>query len=393
MADTKAIAIAVAGLCAIAAVAAVLMQDRQADIAETVDEISNTPKSPEVSSSGIILDSPSDASPSQPELKSSDDPDLVPAPTTTGNLAALSPDANRGSEPAEPEPAPVETTTRSPPKEPEAVSEPDDVSTTAPEFDVVRVDPKGQAVVAGRAEPGSTVEIVLNGTVVAREEADQAGNFVSLFKVPVTEDASELTLRTQDRAIAREAPPTPEASPADEGGADSTNPSATTSIGELTRSNIGDDGRTGVSADQTSGVSANVDPPVAPDAASPETDLPAPDTVMAQRSDTASEVLGGEDGESAPVLILPSGVEGQAPTIVQPEAEQLALLQSPGEELTGVRLDRISYAAGGFVDLIGRAGPGNTVRVYVNADFAGQAVTVPAGQWRLVLPGSRVREA
>ncbi|MEM6933849.1 MAG: LysM peptidoglycan-binding domain-containing protein, partial [Pseudomonadota bacterium] len=129
------------------------------------------------------------------------------------------------------------------------------------------------------------------------------------------------------------------------------------------------------------------------DAASPETDLPAPDTVMAQRSDTASEVLGGEDGESAPVLILPSGVEGQAPTIVQPEAEQLALLQSPGEELTGVRLDRISYAAGGFVDLIGRAGPGNTVRVYVNADFAGQAVTVPAGQWRLVLPGSRVREA
>ncbi|MEM7670963.1 MAG: LysM peptidoglycan-binding domain-containing protein, partial [Pseudomonadota bacterium] len=92
-------------------------------------------------------------------------------------------------------------------------------------------------------------------------------------------------------------------------------------------------------------------------------------------------------------LILPSGVAGQAPAIVQPEAQQLALLQSPAGDVAGVRLDRISYAAGGFVDLLGRAGPGNTVRIYVNAELAGQAVTVSAGQWRVILPGSRMRDA
>src|SRR5262249_17042808 len=34
---------------------------------------------------------------------------------------------------------------------------------TVPEFDIVHIEPTGEAVVAGRAAPGATVELLLNG--------------------------------------------------------------------------------------------------------------------------------------------------------------------------------------------------------------------------------------
>ncbi|GGE37689.1 peptidoglycan-binding protein LysM [Agaricicola taiwanensis] len=45
-------------------------------------------------------------------------------------------------------------------------------------FDIVRVEPNGDAVIAGRAAPGTTVELLRNGDVIATEKANQAGEFV-----------------------------------------------------------------------------------------------------------------------------------------------------------------------------------------------------------------------
>lgn len=47
-----------------------------------------------------------------------------------------------------------------------------------PAFDVVRVEPSGDAVVAGRTLPGAVVEMIVDGRSFARVTADQAGAFV-----------------------------------------------------------------------------------------------------------------------------------------------------------------------------------------------------------------------
>lgn len=47
----------------------------------------------------------------------------------------------------------------------------------APAFDVVRVEPTGETVVAGRATPGASVELLLNGTRHSRVIADPSGLF------------------------------------------------------------------------------------------------------------------------------------------------------------------------------------------------------------------------
>src|SRR6266550_1620255 len=47
-----------------------------------------------------------------------------------------------------------------------------------PAFDVARIEPTGEAVIAGRAAPGATVELLRNGELHDRAVADQSGQFV-----------------------------------------------------------------------------------------------------------------------------------------------------------------------------------------------------------------------
>jgi len=47
-----------------------------------------------------------------------------------------------------------------------------------PQFDVVRVEPKGDVVVAGHGEAHANVEVLSNGKVIAQGKADAAGQFV-----------------------------------------------------------------------------------------------------------------------------------------------------------------------------------------------------------------------
>ena len=47
-----------------------------------------------------------------------------------------------------------------------------------PVFDIARIEPTGEAVIAGRAMPGATVELLRNGELHDRAVADQSGQFV-----------------------------------------------------------------------------------------------------------------------------------------------------------------------------------------------------------------------
>ena len=66
--------------------------------------------------------------------------------------------------------------------------------TTGPDFDVVRVRPDGQTVIAGRADPGATVTVLDGASVVATVTADAHGEWVALPDKALTPGSHELSL-------------------------------------------------------------------------------------------------------------------------------------------------------------------------------------------------------
>jgi nucleoid-associated protein YgaU len=62
----------------------------------------------------------------------------------------------------------------------QAASAPAPASAAKPSFDVVRIDPSGDAVIAGRSEPRAQVSLTLSGKPVAQAQADADGQFVML---------------------------------------------------------------------------------------------------------------------------------------------------------------------------------------------------------------------
>ncbi len=65
-----------------------------------------------------------------------------------------------------------------------------------PTFDVARIEPTGEAVIAGRAAPGATVELLRNGEVHDRAFADQSGQFV-MIAPRLPSGTYDLTLRSR----------------------------------------------------------------------------------------------------------------------------------------------------------------------------------------------------
>lgn len=67
-----------------------------------------------------------------------------------------------------------------------------------PTFDVVRVDQTGEAVIAGRATPGTTVEVRANGDVIGTTTADQRGEWTMIVETPLDEGDQELVITSID---------------------------------------------------------------------------------------------------------------------------------------------------------------------------------------------------
>ena len=63
-----------------------------------------------------------------------------------------------------------------------------------PSFDVVRINPQGNAVMAGHAAPGSDVTITDAGKVVGHAQADRNGDWVFVPSTPLPPGARELSL-------------------------------------------------------------------------------------------------------------------------------------------------------------------------------------------------------
>ncbi|TKT72194.1 LysM peptidoglycan-binding domain-containing protein [Afipia massiliensis] len=70
-----------------------------------------------------------------------------------------------------------------------------DTDKSAPVFDIARIARTGDAVIAGRAAPGATVELLRNGEPLDRAVADQSGQFV-MIPPPLPPGSYDLTLRS-----------------------------------------------------------------------------------------------------------------------------------------------------------------------------------------------------
>jgi nucleoid-associated protein YgaU len=93
---------------------------------------------------------------------------------------------------------------------------------TPPSFDIVKVDPGGHAVIAGRAAPGAKVEVLDGDKSLGEVTADSRGEWVLVPTSPMTPGDRQLTLEATDPATGAKtkstdtvalsvAPPTPSA--------------------------------------------------------------------------------------------------------------------------------------------------------------------------------------
>jgi nucleoid-associated protein YgaU len=80
-----------------------------------------------------------------------------------------------------------------------------DAKTTAPSFDVVRVEPDGSAVIAGRAAPGAEVELRSGEEVIDRVRASRRGDWVAIPGKPLRPGDQQLSAVASQKGV----PPVP----------------------------------------------------------------------------------------------------------------------------------------------------------------------------------------
>jgi Bacterial Ig domain/LysM domain len=109
-------------------------------------------------------------------------------------------------EPAMPKPAEAKqqmAVAAQPAMKPETATAPaPETQPALPTFDTVRVEPSGEAVIAGRAEPGAAVAVKFNGEIVGEAIANAAGEFAIIPDKKLEQGTGALTLvMTKNGAI------------------------------------------------------------------------------------------------------------------------------------------------------------------------------------------------
>src|SRR5579863_5166005 len=68
-----------------------------------------------------------------------------------------------------------------------------------PSFDIVRIDPQGQAVIAGRAMPGDRVRVLDGDKTIGEVTADARGEWVLIPDAPIAPGSRQLSLEATGR--------------------------------------------------------------------------------------------------------------------------------------------------------------------------------------------------
>ena len=232
----------------------------------------------------------------------------APSSSPAGSAATSPQLASREAPPGDRPAARVQAPTTIPPASP------------APTFDVVRVTPSGDAVIAGRAAPGAEVTVKDSDVTVGKVTADRRGEWVLVPDKPLPSGARELSLEAQ--------------SPGKEA----------VESKEVVILHVPENKQGGQARGEALAV------------------------LTPRRGLGASKVLQGP--------VAPAAAGGQAP----PKGDAVAETSAAG----GLRLDIIDYDQQGNVVLSGRSAPGERVRALADDEVIGSAVADSAGSWHIV---------
>lgn len=220
---------------------------------------------------------------------------------------------------------------------PEADDSATDATTSlAPlEMDIVRVEPDGNTLVAGRAEAGSRVAVMLDGLVAATATASGSGEFVAFFLSEATGVPQELRLMSR-----------------------------------------GVDGATRMSEES---VIIVVEPPETAMAEAAEE--PATEEAMADAGTVETETVSADQAEEAP-----AAAPAQAPLVVRNSDAGVTVLS--GTETSApeqVAFESVSYSITGAVVVTGQGEPSARLVLYVDDTPIGQGNVRGDGRWRVIL--------
>ncbi len=253
----------------------------------------------------------------------------------------------------------------------------------APRFDEIRREADGTTIIAGRAKPGSTVSVRVDGNEVASAQVDAGGGFAIVSNVPGRDAAQVMTLiaradgvdvTSDEEIILAPMAPAPLAPPSD---------AQVAQIAHETAGGVRASGDAMPEQPETDVARTDAAPAMqtTPDAVA-VSEAPAPPPEMPAAADTpASDSVAKPSAPAAPaepsqVAILKSDAQGV--TLLQPSSPRVT---------TNVAIDTIGYSDGGEVQLSGRAqGQAIEVRVYLDNQ---PVVTLPVdaqGKWRGDLP-------
>ncbi len=293
----------------------------------------------------------------------------------------------QGDESANPAPdAPASTTAKAE----------EEATPIAPEFDVVRVEPDGTTLVAGRADPGASVVILMDGAEIGQVMADDGGAFVSFLSLPPSAAPRVLSLMSDgtmgqsssdaDVILAPVAPQTAalaaaEPAPAPVETAQS-EPDVSTGTDSETTAQSSEESAPAVVEDtgqmpQVAGVDIQPDAPTIAEQPQPELLAAAPENPVQTAVPAAPAPVPAP--APAPVAVLRSDAAGV--DLLQP-----ATGQGTPATMTTVELDTIGYSDLGDVQLSGRAPGDGFVRVYLDNRPVTTLPVQPDGRWRGDLP-------
>jgi len=359
-----------------------------------------------------------------------------PTPDEAGGQAAAPVTPSSVAEP-QTDAAAAPTTAESAPEVPaETVAEVAEPPAVPPSIDEVRLEADGLTVVAGRAAPGSTVSLLVDGVEAATTVADGRGTFAAVGFLGVSDAARVLTLvekgdlgevasagevflaptpvavapqvETAQAETTSEQADAPSATAVAQGGSDAsenvtaenTEPQAEPSPTDgAAPAEVAVDAEAGteqavrVVADEAS-ASAAVEATASGTAASTDTASAAVEVAAAltapETGQDATKPTPGSEPVPAPVVPA-SNAAPQTVAILQSTEQGVQLLQAP-PVITSVALDTIGYSDAGDVRLSGRARIGAPeVRVYLDNVGVARLDVDADGRWRgdlvNILPG------
>ena len=237
-----------------------------------------------------------------------------------------------------------------------------------PSFDIVRIEGNGDAVLAGRAEPGSDVTLYAGDADLASVVADGNGNWVLLPDRPLPAGSHELTLRSRS-------PDGVEIESAD--AVIVVVPDAPRDVAQAT-GEPADSGQTATGQTTTGQTNGGVGR-----SETVQTETGASET-FGQRQDGQQDG-GQQEGTGAATdalaVLVPREGAGASQVLQRPEGEGIQ-----DDQLVLLAVD---YDAGGRIVISGRAAPGARVIAYLDDKAVGQGQANDSGRW-VISPGGTV---